>query len=224
MVISGFLQCNLDSGDPETTDRLRLLPMHTSHIQPILLHDQLPFQDGSTGSQLLPLNTSSVHLEMHLDLLQPAVCKGKQRKGPESSEVQLGRPVVDAKLHLELLEAGHLLARFQTQGRPLRVVLLLPDPVLHQIGLAMGVVLQLQAADGGQARWTEIGEESLKDGLRADDKSDLLIEKVMSFLMDLFARQEQSCQPRLGFDLWPFGESSVGTAWLGRATSSCKRF
>lgn len=224
MVVAGFRQCSLDSGNPETTDRLWLLPIHTSHIQPILLHDQLPFQHCSTGSELLPLNTSSVHLEMDLDLLELAVSKGKQRKGPESLEVQLGRPIVDGKLHLELLEAGHLVARFQTQGRPFRIVLLLPDPVLIQIGLAMGVVLQLQAADGGQARRTEIGKESLKDGLRADDKSDLLIQKVMSFPVDLFARQKQSCQPRLGFDFWPFGESFVGMAWLGRATSSRKRF
>ncbi len=142
-------------------------------------------------------------------------------------EVQLGRPVADAKVDLELLETGHFLASFETQSGPLRVVIVLPDRVLRQIGLAIGVMLQLQGPDGGQAWGAEVDEESMKDGLRADDKCDLLIEEMMSFPMDLLACQEHGCQTGQGLEFWPHGRSSIRTPctlWLERATSSFKRF
>lgn len=96
--------------------------------------------------------------------------------------------------------------------------------MLVQIRLAIGVVLQLQGPDGGQAWRAEIDEESMQDGLRADDECDLLIEEVMGFPMDLFAREEQSCQPRQGFGFGPLGESFISTPWPGRATSGFERF
>jgi len=64
----------------------------------------------------------------------------------------------------------------------------------------------------------------MQDGLRADDECDLLIEEVMGFPMDLFAREEQSCQPRQAFGFGPLGESFISTPWPGRATSGFERF
>ena len=139
-------------------------------------------------------------------------------------KVQLGRPVTYAKLHLEFLETGHLLASFQTQGRPFRIVRLLPDLVLVQVRLAVGVVLQLQGPDGRQARRSEVGEEPIEDGLRADDECDLLVEEMMGFLMDLLAREEHRCQTGQRFDFWPLGESSVSTSWPARTSRSLHIF